>query len=113
MVECTLVNGTSRLIFYAYIKILMYDPSQKVLAQCYKTFNIRNLLMFFIGTVFVPVKTLHPSLMFARKHRVYPSEVIFRVHLSVVCWPYSQHYTRLESPDWDKRSSLLRTLVNY
>ncbi len=71
----------------------MYDPSQKVLAQCYKTFNIRNLLMFFIGRVFVPVKTLHPSLMFARKHRVYPSEVTVRVHFRVVSWPYSQTLT--------------------
>ncbi len=45
---------------------------------CYKTFYIRNLQMFLKVRVFVHLKPLQPSLMFAGKAGAYPSKTLIR-----------------------------------
>jgi hypothetical protein len=83
-------------------------------AQCYKTFYVRNLRMFVI--IFVPGKPFQPSLMFVGNGKA-KSLLLRRASFRCSTWVRSnlshKHQARLEGLATDKRSSLLRTLINY
>ncbi len=63
--------------------------------------------------MFVPGKTLQPSLMFEGKVRAYPSDTFQLLHYRVGSWPHPQTLDEAERLTKDKLSSLVQKSVNY
>ncbi len=82
-------------------------------AQFYRSFYGRNLLMLIKARVFVPGRPFQLTLMFAQTG-AYPSEEPFKYsNIGQAPILIRKRQTWVERPAWHKRPSLLQKFVNY